>query len=100
MPERDDIISMKKLHERLEETLARVTHTKQPMYVYVPEHRGVAIVELEEYRELERLAEKGLIAEVVEEAVRTDAAGDAVSWEVINEELKRDIEERKRGEKG
>lgn len=99
-PKRDDIISLKKLREHLEETLARVSDTKDPMYTWVPGHGRIAIVDLEEFSELRRLADKGLITELVAEAERLTRDGDSVPWSVVNEELKRKIEEWKREEDG
>jgi len=99
-PKRDDIISLKKLREHLEETLARVNDTKDPMYTWVPGHGGIAIVDLEEFAELRRLADKGLIAEIVEEAERSDREGDSVPWDVVSNEMKREIEQWKREENG
>lgn len=104
-PKRDDCISMKRLREHLDEIIERVLDTKQPMYVWHPRRAGIAILELEEYNELVRLAEKGLIAEIVAEAERSDREGDSVPWEVIkaewereDEQWAREEEERKRQE--
>lgn len=97
-PKRDDIISLKKLREHLEEMLARVNDSKDPMYTWVPGHGGIAIVDLEEFAELRRLADKGLIAEIVEVAERADAEGGGVPWRVVKEEWERGDEEWEREE--
>jgi len=105
-PKRDDIISLKKLREHLEETLARVNDTKDPMYTWVPGHGGIALVDLEGFAELRCLADKGLIAEIVEEAERSDREGDSVPWSVVKENWEREDaewereEEQKRREHG
>jgi len=98
MVERDDVISLHKLGGRLSETIKRVNHTKQPVYVAIKGQPGVAIVDLDEYRELVRLAEKGLGGELAAEIERDEAAGALVPWEVVNEELKDKIERWKREE--
>ena len=98
--QRDDIITLKELENCLRPTIARVNKTRQPTYVAVHGQRGVAILDLEEYREMARLAQRGLIAELAEQISCDEAEGALVTWEVVDQDLRQLVEERGRKEHG
>lgn len=98
--QRDDIISLKQLESCLRQTIARVNETKQPTYIAVGGHAGVAILDLDEYREMERLAQRGLIAELADQVAHDEAEGALAPWEVVEEDLRQIVEERRRKEIG
>ena len=100
MAKRDNILSLSELERCLSSTISRVIESKDTMFVAAGGRKGVAIVDIEEYNELVRLADKGFIVDIVEEAERSDAAGDSVPWEVVRDELDQMIEERERREHG
>ena len=100
MVKRDDIISLGELERGVSSTVARVIETKDTMFVAAGGRTGVAIVDIEEYNELVRLADKGFIVDIVEVAEASDAAGDSVPWEVARQEWEADIERWKQEEDG
>ena len=100
MAKQDNIISLGTLETCLRQTILRVSRTKVPMFVAVRGEPGVAIIDMNEYRELERLAEIGLMLERQKEIERDEAEGALVPWEVINEEWKSKVEAWKREEDG
>jgi len=100
MAKQDNIISLGTLETCLRQTILRVGQTKVPMFVAVRGEPGAAIIDMNEYRELERLADIGLIVERQKEIERDETEGALVPWEVINEEWKRKVEARKRKEDG
>jgi hypothetical protein len=61
---------------------------------------GVAILDLDEYREMERLAQRGLIAELAEQVAHDEAEDALVPWEVVEQDLRQIVEERRRKESG
>ena len=97
---RRDVLSLKQLEGCLPQTIERVNNTKQPTYVAVRGRPGVAIVDLEEYREMERLAQLGLIAELAEQVAHDEAEGALAPWEVVEQDLRQIVEERRRKENG
>jgi PHD/YefM family antitoxin component YafN of YafNO toxin-antitoxin module len=100
MPEHDNVMSLKTLAEGLQQTVLRVNDTKEPIFVAIKGRPGVAIVDLDEYRELIRLADIGLMVELNEEVKCEEAEGTLVPWSVVIQELMEIIEEQKRLEDG
>jgi hypothetical protein len=92
MAESDGTLSISELQRSLSATLLRVTGTSEPVFVAVGERAGVAIVDLDTYRELLELADRGLTAEIVARAAQADASGDTVSGSDVKDEWQRDIE--------
>ena len=97
---RNDIMSLKQLESCLRQTITRVNATNQPTYVAVRGQPGVAIVDLDEYREMERLAERGLIAEIAEQVAHDEAEGALSPVEAVERDLRQIMQERKRRENG
>jgi PHD/YefM family antitoxin component YafN of YafNO toxin-antitoxin module len=58
MSEHDNIMSLKTLADGLQQTVLHVNDTKEPVFVAVKGRPGVAIVDLDGYRELIRLADR------------------------------------------
>lgn len=98
--QREDIISLEQLEICLRQTIAGVNDTKQPAYVAVHGQGGAAILDLDEYREMERLAQRGLIAEFAEQVAHDEAEGALVPWDVVEQDLRQIVEERRRKESG
>jgi len=96
MAKPDNIISLGTLESCVKQTISRVNRTKAPMFVAVRGEPGAAIVDMGEYRELERLADIGLIVERQKEIERDEAEEALVPWEVINEEWKGKVKAWKR----
>lgn len=95
-----DIVNVPTLERCLRQTLARVNETKLPVYVAIKGQPGVAMVDMDEYRELRRLAEIGFAVEAHEEIERNIAEGTVISWDELSKEWEADIERWKREELG
>lgn len=96
MAKDDNIISLGVLETCVRQTISRVNQTRVPVFVAVRGAPGVAILDMNEYRELERLADIGLMVELEREIARDEAEGALVPWEVANDEWKRKIDAWKR----
>ena len=93
MPEENPTMSLSDLEMCLAQTVARVNRTKEPAFVAVGDGAGVAIVDLKEYIELERLADLGTLIEANGELERDIAEGALVPWEGVMDAWQRKDEE-------
>jgi hypothetical protein len=100
MAESSCLLSLSELQDALAPTLLRVAGTNESVFVSVGDQAGVAIVDIEVYRELLTLADRGLTAEIVTRAAEADATGDSVSWAEMQAEWQQDIARWKRGAGG
>jgi hypothetical protein len=100
MAKEPKIISLGALETCVRQTISRVNQTRVPVFVAVRGEPGVAILDMNEYRELERLADIGLMVELQSQIARDEAEGALVPWEIVNDEWKRKIEAWKREEDG
>lgn len=100
MLRREDLISLSQLQDCLGKTIAQVNDTREPVYVLRHGRPVAAIVDLDEYRELVRLAEKGLMAELAAEVEDEESRGPLASWDELHARLKLRTEQWKREEHG
>lgn len=96
MPNHNQTINLSEFEACVSQTVASVTDTKDPVFIALGDGTGVAIVDLKEYIELERLADLGALIEAHEGAQRDVAEGALVPWSAINEDWKRKDKDWKR----
>ena len=96
----EHLISVSELQDCLGKTLALVNETGEPVYVLRHGRPVAAIVDLPGYRELLRLADKGLVAELGQEIERDTTEGALTPWEAARAGLRQRIDNWKPEEGG
>jgi hypothetical protein len=96
MDEQTSVIRLTALDPSTSKMVKRATKMREPVWVTDEGRVIAAVIDVESYNELVRLAEKGLIPELVAEAERSDAEGDARSWDEVQQEILEAIEQRAR----